>query len=442
MAKNLTHTGNLTVRNLQRAYKKLMSYTPKKKPRAYVWDTSIPGLGVRILNPSGTMTAIYRTRIYSGNGKSSSMERTIGRISLDVESLQHAIDVGISLFEKRSGGFNTSDLISKPRIIEEFYRDVYQVEHRDKCLNGAKKSSRTIQRDENIATQLIKRVGNINLNDPKVYDLFVDWRHEVVEEGKNHQTLLKATQLMQRIYRMGIRRGLCDHNYLLDFKNPPHKPRNMHIPPAEVAEIYKACLSYKLTSDRLWKRLADMFILKILLGTRSGELVDLTKQEVDLEKAIIIMSPERTKTHKSYRFKLSNMALDLLRNTASMSEPNNPLVFGIDGQSCASYLHEWHKILDMTGFYGELPAGGRWGSQTKDERVLTSEMKASRPRPHDLRHSFITNAREAGISREDVALAVQHSNTRTTELYEHMTDEIKSKVISAREASLVTALNQ
>jgi len=185
-----------------------------------------------------------------------------------------------------------------------------------------------------------------------------------------------------------------------------------------------------------------MFILKILLGTRSGELVDLRKTEVNLDEAIITMAPERTKTRKSYRFKLTEMAVDLLRNTASMSEPNNPLVFGIDGQPCTSYLHEWHRILDITGLYGKLPAGGRWDAQTKEERIFASEMKASRPRPHDLRHSFITNAREAGISREDVALAAQHSNTNTTELYEHVTDEIKSKVISAREASLVTALNQ
>jgi len=442
MVTKLTHTGKLTVRNLQREYRKLMSYSPKNKSRAYIWDVSVPGLGVRILNPSGTMTAIYRMRVYDQNGKASAVENTIGRVSLDVKSLQQAIDVGIAYFEKRSVGFNPADLMKMPTTVERFYHDVYKQEHQDKCLNGTQKSKRTIVRDEGIATQLIRRVGNIDLKDPQLYDLFVNWRHEVVEEGKNHQTLRKAAQLMQRIYRMGIRRGVCEHNYLLDFKNPPHKPRNMYIPPSDVASIYKACLTYKSTSNRLWKRIADMFILKILLGTRSGELVDLRKTEVNLDEAIITMAPERTKTRKSYRFKLTEMAVDLLRNTASMSEPNNPLVFGIDGQPCTSYLHEWHRILDITGLYGKLPAGGRWDAQTKEERIFASEMKASRPRPHDLRHSFITNAREAGISREDVALAAQHSNTNTTELYEHVTDEIKSKVISAREASLVTALNQ
>lgn len=437
----LIHTGNLSVRNLQREYKKLMSVSPKKKSRCYVWDKSIPGLGVRILNPSGTMTAIYRSRQYEGNGSSNSVEKMICRISMTAESLQQAIDIAASWYEKRAVGYDTTRVLKLPSTVEKFYRDVYFIEHQDKCLDGSQKAPKSIQRDGQIANKLIEHVGWMDLKDPEIYDAFIRWRHEVVEAGTGYQTMKKAAQLMRRLFRMGIRRGVCSHDFLSDFKIPNHQPRNMHVPPEEVAAIYKACLQYKATSGRKWTRIADMFILKILLGTRSGEMVDLRKSEVDLDKAVIIMDPSRTKTRKSYRFKLTEMAVDLLRNTEAMSEPDNPLMFGIKGNSCTAYLMEWHRILDITGLYNTLPQG-TWEQQTPAERIFTSEVKEKRPRPHDLRHAFITNAREAGISREDVALAAQHSNTNTTELYEHVTDEIKSKVISAREASLVTALNQ
>lgn len=239
---------------------------PKQKPRCYVWDKSIPGLGVRILNPSGTMTAIYRSRHYGDDGSSSSVEKMICRVSMTTESLQKAIDIAASWYEKRAVGYDTNRILKLPSTVEWFYRDVYFLEHQDKCLDGSQKAPKSIQRDGQIANKLIQHVGWMDLKDPDIYDAFIKWRHDVVDAGTGYQTLKKAAQLMRRLFRMGIRRGVCSHDFLSDFKIPSHQPRNMHVPPEEVAAIYKACLQYKDQGGRKWTRIADMFILKYFLA--------------------------------------------------------------------------------------------------------------------------------------------------------------------------------
>ena len=102
---------------------------------------------------------------------------------MTTESLQQAIDIAASLYEKRAVGYDTTRVLKIPSTVEEFYRDIYFMEHRDKCLDGSQKAPKWIQRDGQIANKLIEHVGWMDLKDPEIYDAFIRWRHESNREN-------------------------------------------------------------------------------------------------------------------------------------------------------------------------------------------------------------------------------------------------------------------
>lgn len=148
-------------------------------------------------------------------------------------------------------------------------------------------------------------------------------------------------------------------------------------------------------------------IIKLLYGSglRLSELLHLKLTDIDSKSMIIHI--RKSKGNKDRVVMLSNSLLDELR---------------------VYFIH-----YKPTDFLFEGQSGGMYSAKSVQVIVKNAASKAGinkQVTPHTLRHSFATHLLEAGTDIRFIQQLLGHSSIKTTEIYTHITDVMKSKIKS------------
>jgi integrase len=150
----------------------------------------------------------------------------------------------------------------------------------------------------------------------------------------------------------------------------------------------------KATGEQVWPAAVAATRFLGLTGWRSGEVLGLRWDEVDLARRTALLAD--TKTGRSMR-PLSNAACDVVRNLMRSSDLVFPATRG-DGRM-SGFPKFWARIASLGG----LPAS------------VT---------PHTLRHSFASVAGDLGYSEPTIAALVGHKGRSMTSRYVHSADAV------------------
>jgi integrase len=159
---------------------------------------------------------------------------------------------------------------------------------------------------------------------------------------------------------------------------------------------------------------SDALRLLLLTGARKTEILGLRWSEVDLQRKLLILPPERTKAGGKTgerRISLSPPAFRIItmRRAELRGEPH---AFGNESK------------VDQCDFV--FPASRGSGHAIGLRRAFSRAcMQAKLPglRIHDLRHSFASFAIADGTSLFLISKLLGHANARTAERYAHLSSD-------------------
>ncbi|WP_231465311.1 tyrosine-type recombinase/integrase [Pedobacter sp. Leaf132] len=140
-------------------------------------------------------------------------------------------------------------------------------------------------------------------------------------------------------------------------------------------------------------------------GLRLSEVIDLKIEDIDSESEVINI--RQAKGNKDRQVMLPKSLLPLLRAYFKIYLPSNYL---FEGQAKVKYSpRSVQAILKQAAL------------NAKINKVVS---------PHVLRHSFATHLLENGTDIRYIQKLLGHNNLTTTQIYTHITDVAKNKVIS------------
>ena len=140
-------------------------------------------------------------------------------------------------------------------------------------------------------------------------------------------------------------------------------------------------------------------------GLRLSELLSLKIEDIDSDNMLIII--KNSKGNRDRIVMLSKVLLKLLRNYYLKYKPTEYIIEGLNG----------NKYSDKSVQQVVKQAAKRAGI---NKRVT----------PHILRHSFATHLLENGTDIRFIKELLGHKSIKTTQIYTHITDISKSKIIS------------
>ncbi len=186
-------------------------------------------------------------------------------------------------------------------------------------------------------------------------------------------------EVLKRIFNMAIREEFLDKNPC--FKVPRLSEENARNRVLSSSELEKLI-------GELPTHAADIVRMGYFTGMRFGEIVGLTWDRVDLASGTITLNPEDTKTGKARVVALVSEAVEILRNSWRVRSLACPYVFSYKGQAIKSIKTALWRAMEKAGI--------------EDFRF------------HDLRHTFNTNMRRAGV--EEV-VTMKLTGHRTMSMY-------------------------
>ena len=142
-------------------------------------------------------------------------------------------------------------------------------------------------------------------------------------------------------------------------------------------------------------------------GMRRGEILEIKRNQIDLAKRIISLSPDDTKETGWKRVPIHKDLVGILRTAMSV-----PLV----GSECVFLIRDEHGVRPVL----ETSFKNVWARSC---RILG--LTKPWPRLHDLRHTWKTNARRSGVDAEIRERILGHSAKQLTvvERYGYISDD-------------------
>jgi integrase len=215
------------------------------------------------------------------------------------------------------------------------------------------------------------------------------------------------------MFAWGIEHGLCKTNPFagIALSAPPVRERFLT---KEEAIGFVDAIARLESSGAISNSFADALRLLLLTGARKIEILGLRWKEVDFERRIVTLPPERSKAGGktgARRIHLSPPALEILDRRRNR-------------------LNTERAIRSGFVFPGSRGEGHIIGLRKVFQRVC-SEAKVSNTRIHDLRHTFASFAVADGASLFLVGKLLGHSSARTTERYAHLAGDPLQEAVTS-----------
>jgi integrase len=205
-------------------------------------------------------------------------------------------------------------------------------------------------------------------------------------------TASRTVGLLGGIFTYAVKRRIRPDNPVVGVIRPADGERKRRLSDAEYAKLGSAL---RLAREQgIWPAAVGAAWLLALTGWRSGEVLNLQWDEIDLARRTAILSD--TKTGKSLR-PLSHVACDVV---AKMDRAGRIVFPPTRGQGP---MTGFRKLWDRIAKLGDLPPD------------IT---------PHALRHSYASLAADLGYSEPTIAALVGHKGGTITSRYIHSADAV------------------
>jgi integrase len=374
--------------------------------RRVVWDTDLPGFGVRI-GPTGGKSYVLKYRV--GGGRS-------GRVRWGVIGQHGALtpDQARDMAQRwaaevASGGDPAGDKIEKrksPTVSELL--DQYLESH-----VGAKNKASTAEDAARLANKLIRpALGRLKVADVTGADVA---RFHAANARTPYQAN-RARSVLSKAFNLAETWGYRERhsNPCADVEKFPEKARERFLSPAEFAALGEALAKAerdealviesegKARSVRVSKWAVAAIRLLIFTGARHGEILGLRWEMMDWQAGRANLPDSKTGKKP---LMLPPAALEVLR---SLDMPRGGKGYVIRG---GDYTDPETPLANLKG---------PWG---------TVRVAAGLPdvRPHDLRHSFASVMVAGGASLPLIGALLGHRDVKTTARYAHLaTDPLKA----------------
>jgi integrase len=155
--------------------------------------------------------------------------------------------------------------------------------------------------------------------------------------------------------------------------------------------------------------LQPMVLLSINTGIRLGELLSLTWDDINFDRAIFTVKGTNAKSGRSRHIPLNSEAFNVLKDWRAQTESNNYIFANKDGKRFDNIKRSWSNLLQEAGI-----SNFRW---------------------HDLRHHFASKLVMAGVDLNTTRELLGHADLTMTLRYAHLAPEHKAQAV----ARLLTA---
>jgi integrase len=260
-----------------------------------------------------------------------------------------------------------------------------------------------------INNHIVPELGNIRLSDLQPNQVQAFYAQKL-DEGLSKRTVQYLHAILHKALNQALRWGLVVRNVtdLVDVPSPER--RSPHV--WTVAEVQTFLLA---VSDHRWY---PIYVIAIYCGLRKGEILGLSKSDVDLSRGVIRVRHQVTqvqgvgsvisepKTEKAKRqVTISEFPIQVLRDHLNSLKDNQSLLFATSSGkplSSRNVVRHFKSVIESTG----LP----------DIRF------------HDLRHTHATLLLSAGTHPKVVQERLGHSQiSLTLSTYSHVMPGIQEK---------------
>jgi len=250
------------------------------------------------------------------------------------------------------------------------------------------KKKKSYNKDEQRAKILKERFGLKNAREikPAMIEVFQDDMLTKPREGKKKAykpaTVNRMLALMKRIFNLAIREEMVDRNPCFKVSMlPENNKRDRVISMAQ----YQAIISH------LPKHAAEIVTTAYNTGMRAGEILGLTWDRVNMKEGYIDLSAEDTKTSEPRRIFFNDDLKEMFAGLGKIRRIRHQHVFTYRGKPITTIRSSFQVACAKAGI--------------KDFRF------------HDLRHTFNTNMRRAGVDRSVIMKITGHKTTAMFERY-------------------------
>jgi integrase len=291
---------------------------PAGKSDAIFFDDDLPGFGLRI-REGGKRTWIIQYRI--GRKQRRLTVGSVEKLSLD----RARKEAKVRLAQVELGGDPQKEKHQARAAARQTVGALIQCylaqRHWETGDEGEGKYTR-LRKSSYVSTEIYLQQRWKPLHDLQVKDVDrfrIASELSAIKAAASSVTAARARVALSTMFAWAIGEGIADTNPVVGTNKPANpKPRDRVLQDGEIAEIWEACRD-------------DSFgqIVKLLLltGTRRDEIGDLAWVEIDLDRDVIELPPERTKNGRPHTVPLAPIALDVLKSVKRRSREGDAAAY-------------------------------------------------------------------------------------------------------------------
>ena len=363
------------------------------KPGENIWDSSVPGLGVR-RSKGGAASWVLRYRTKDRVQR----EQTIART--DVLKPDQARDRARKLLVRVADG---EDPIKQARARQNAptiaeLAELFMKEHLPKKAENTRISYEVLFR-----VHVVPKLGKLRVHELDEADV-ADFL-EKYPPGRKQGS--KAIRVLSKAYNHATKRAKhwgwarIERNPCRGAELQPDAMVKRYLTKDESERLGRALLDFESIDPIRW-RFVRLVRLILYTGARVSEWKDARWEWVDFDAGELRLPPDAHKTGADMGTKtiiLTPATLDVLRELRRASNGEFVLQGRYGDAPLVGYHYLWVELLGLAGIQGL--------------------------RVHDLRHSFASIAVSQGLSLPQIGGLMGHLSPSTTARYAHLVDDAK-----------------
>jgi integrase len=347
-----------------------------------LWDTALPGFGVRV-KPTGIRSYIVQ---YRDRASGSSKRMTIGQHGPLLTFNQAKMQARGILADAMRGQdpVGQRSAVRKAPSMADLAADYLERHAIPKKRPKSVRDDRAMLENTILPAVGNKKVASIERRDVESVHLCLNDRPYQAN---------RVLALISKMLNLAIEWGWRRDNPAKGIQRYREEKRDRWLTDEELSRLVG------ILEDHPNRRAANAVRLQLLTGARLGEVLKAERDHFDLDRGVWTKSSHHTKQKRHEHVPLSPAALALVSSIIADANPNSPHLFPgkVPGK----------PLQDIKRF---------WATALREARIENY-------RRHDNRHTYASHLVSSGLSLEIVGRLLGHTNPATTQRYAHLADD-------------------
>jgi len=358
--------------------KRVVDAASPKASEYFIWDTEIPGLGLRVL-PTGRKSYVVQ---YRAGRRSRRMTLGSATVLTCAQARNRAMEIIAAACKGEDPAAERK--AKRTAITVRELAERFDAEH----IAVRLKASTAREYRRNLRKFILPALGHLAVTEVTRADVAKfhhDLRHIPYQANRCLEVISKMFNLAEM---WGLRPdGTNPRKHIRKY---PEKKRERFLSPSELRRVGEVLREMEAEGIELPSAILAVRLL-ILTGCRLGEIMSLKWEYVDLEEGALRLPDSKTGAKVVH---LGQPAIEQLRK-AKRIEGNPWVIFGtLKGKPLSDLQPFWQRVRARAGL--------------KDARI------------HDLRHTFASFAVSSGQGLPMIGKLLGHTQVQTTARYAHL----------------------